>query len=205
MQWQELCAEMERFEEGFYSRFHCDPDSLTAEKIKSSRCREALLSEWVIEFAKVYTKSKCLILTAATTMEELNSNLSKSQEKVIALQEDLIKIKDEQLAAVQTTVKNEVASVQSAVKSEISSWSKIVQQTNSLPITPTKLKEAVKSAVDEEDRSRNIMIFGKEENENEDLAQTISEIFEDMKEKPRVMECRRVGTAINLINQDLLK
>ena len=56
------------------------------------------------------------------------------------------------------------------------------------------MKEAIKSAVVEEDRSRNFMIFGKEEKVNEDVSQTISEILEDVKEKPRVIECRRVGT-----------
>ena len=86
-----------------------------------------------------------------------------------------------------------MASVQTAVKTEISSWSKIVKQNSSQPITPAKLKEAVKSAVIEEDSSRNFMIFGKEERANEDLFQTISEILEDVKEKPRVIECSRVG------------
>ena len=39
------------------------------------------------------------------------------------------------------------------------------------------------------------MIFGKEENENEDLCKTISEILEDVNEKPRLIEFRRVGSA----------
>ena len=128
-------------------------------------------------------------------MEELNSAVIKGQEKVIALQEDLLKSKDEQLVAVQSAVKSEIAGVQSTVKTEISSWSKIVQQKSSQPFTPAKLKEAVKSAVVEEDRSRNIMIFGKEEKENEDLCKTISEILEDMNEKPQLIEFRRVGSA----------
>ena len=92
-------------------------------------------------------------------------------------------------------MKREIASVQSAVKTEISSWSNIFQQKSSQPFTPAKLKEAVKSAVVEEDRSRNIMIFGKEEKENEDLCKTISEILEDVNEKPRLIEFRRVGSA----------
>ena len=38
------------------------------------------------------------------------------------------------------------------------------------------------------------MIFGKEDAENEDLAQTVSNIFEDLGEKPLIIEVRRIGT-----------
>ena len=39
------------------------------------------------------------------------------------------------------------------------------------------------------------MIFGKEDVVNEDLSQTVSEIFEDLGEKPQTIEFRRIGTA----------
>ena len=62
-------------------------------------------------------------------------------------------------------------------------------------ITSNKIKEAVKSAVCEEDRSRNVLIFGKEDLEGEDLNSTVSEIFLDLEEKPQIIDCRRLGTA----------
>ena len=194
MQWKGLLSDMEGFEEEFYAQFLCDPGALTAENIKSGRSREALMSGWVLQFAKMYTQCKPLISSVAATVEELNSRLLKSQEKVIALQEDLIKIKDEQLASVQSTVREQVASVQTAVKSEISAWSDIVQKNAAPHITPTTLREAVRSFVVEEDRSRNIMIFGKEDSAKEELSRTVTEVFEDMAVKPRLIECRRVGT-----------
>ena len=61
-------------------------------------------------------------------------------------------------------------------------------------ISPAKIKEAVKSAVEEDDRSRNILIFGKKEEDNETVLHTVTTVFEDLKEKPRVIECRRLGT-----------
>ena len=45
-----------------------------------------------------------------------------------------------------------------------------------------------------EDRSRSIMLFGKEDIENEDISETVSEIFEDLGEKPLIVEVRRIGT-----------
>lgn len=195
VKWHELCLEMERFEEEFSDRFSCEPEFLTTEKIKSSRCREALLGDWVLKFAAMYHDTKSLTSTAAAKIEELNSALVKGQEKVIALQEDVIRSNEEQLAGVQSAVRDEMVSVQTAVKTGFSSWSKVVQQNAGQPICPAKLKEAVKSAVVEEDRSRNIMIFGKEEKSDEDLSQTISKIFEDVKEKPGLIEFRRIGIA----------
>jgi len=51
----------------------------------------------------------------------------------------------------------------------------------------------VKSAVEEEDRSRNLVIFNKQEDVDENVEQAIAEVFEDMNERPRVIECRRLG------------
>ena len=95
-----------------------------------------------------------------------------------------------------STVKEEIASVQSAVQTEIrSSWSEVVAKSSGQAITTeTKLKEAVKSAVAEEDKSKNVMIFGKSEVPNEDVAATVAEIMQDTNEKPRIVECIRVGT-----------
>ena len=89
------------------------------------------------------------------------------------------------------------ASVQSAVQSGLqSSWSEVGAKSSSQAIsTETKLKEAVKSAVTEEDNAKNVMIFGKKEEENEDIAATVAEILQDTKQMPRVVECIRVGTA----------
>ena len=198
--WQDACVGIEQFELEFYARFTCDPEDLTKEKLEScmkTRRGEVHLSEWVVDFAAIYSRIKALTQSSARKIEELRGNVMENQEKVITLQDQLLKSKDEQLAAIQTTVKNEVASVQTLVKAEIGSWSDVVKRERSTShpsITQASLKEAVKSAVSEEDRSRNIMIFGKEDAEDEDLSQTVSEIFEDLGEKPQLIEFRRVGT-----------
>ena len=38
------------------------------------------------------------------------------------------------------------------------------------------------------------MIFGKKEEDNEDVSDTVTAVLEDLKEKPRIVECRRIGT-----------
>jgi hypothetical protein len=105
--------------------------------------------------------------------------------------------KDDQLAHVRTAVKEEIASVQSVVQTEIrSSWSDAVAKGSGSVTTEAKLKRAVKSAVAEDDRSKNFMIYGKTESTDEDVLEGVAEILQDINEKPRVVECYRIGTAV---------
>jgi len=168
---------------------------LTVDKLKSTRSWDSILGDWIVRFADMYHRSKALTVSAASKIEDLNGQLIQNQQKVIVLQEQVMKSNDEHLVSVQNTVKNEMASIQTAVKTEFSSWSKVVEQnkTHVPTFTPAKLKEAVRSAVVEEDRSRNFVIFNKEEVEEEEVARTVSDVLDDMNEKPRIIECRRVG------------
>jgi hypothetical protein len=173
--WHELCSDMSALDEKFYGRFQCDPQELTKEKIEKNRAiMKGILTDWVLDFAGMYHRLKDFTCSSAGRIEELRTKVMEGQDKVITLQDELLKSKDEQLVSVQSTVKKEIASVQTAVKSELGNWSEAVKRTTTQTITPANLKEAVKTAACEEDRSRNIMIFGKPDAENEDLSQTVA-------------------------------
>ena len=189
----ELCREIDEFENGVYDQFQCEVKDLTREKIDATKLNKARLSDWVFHFAEMYRKYK--ILSTASKIEDLTSQVQKGQEKIIELQGELIRSKDQQLACVRATVKEELASVQSAVQTEIrSSWSEVVAKSSGQGITSAaKIKEAVKSAVAEDDKSKNFMIFSKEEVSNEDVPTTVAGILQDLNVKPRVVECTRVG------------
>ena len=60
-------------------------------------------------------------------------------------------------------------------------------------ITPAQVKQAVKSVVEEEDRSKNVIVFGVKEEDEEKLETKISDIFQQVSEKPRVSEVSRIG------------
>ena len=192
--------EVEQFDQDFFQQFSSEAKDFSSAKldnVKATRGRDLIFGNWVVRFAEIYSSIRDFTVTAGTKFVDLNVAVSKGQEKVIALQEELICRKDEQLAALQSTVKAEVAGVQTAVKTEIGSWSKVVQQStaNAAHISPARIKEAVKSAVAEDDRSRNVIIFGKkEEEDNETVSDTATAVFQDLNEKPRIVECRRIGT-----------
>ena len=122
------------------------------------------------------------------TENKLKTQLISSQSSVIKLQDELISSKNEQLKSIKYSVET---SVKDSVKVELQSYSNIVQK--SCPQVDAKtLKKVVKSVVEAEDRCRNVMVFGMEEEDNEQLCDKVNELFQDMNEKPR-FEVIRVG------------
>ena len=113
-------------------------------------------------------------------MEELKSYLIRSQSTVIKLQAELLEIKSNQLESVHSTVKTAVQNTVQAVS------------TTAPVLTEESLKKVVQNAVSEEDRSRNVLIFGLKETDEEKLCDKVDVIFQQIEEKPR-FEAIRVG------------
>ena len=82
-------------------------------------------------------------------------------------------------------------SVADSVKEEIKTYSAVVS--NSQTVTaPVICPEALKVVVAEEDRSRNLLVFGLPEEEQEELEARIGEVLEEIGQKPKV-EVERLG------------
>ena len=125
-------------------------------------------------------------------VQELKSHLISSQAKVVKLQGELLDTKSKELQSVETAVK---AAVQDTVQAEMMSYSKALSGSTSCTapkFTEQSLKKVVQKVVREEDRSRNVMIFGLKEEAGEDLSNKVNVMFEQIEEKPRC-EAIRVG------------
>ncbi len=59
--------------------------------------------------------------------------------------------------------------------------------------TPDTLKKAVRTAMVEEDRRRNLLVFSLAEQQKENVEQSVIELFIELGEKPRVMAANRLG------------
>jgi len=172
--------------------------------VKCKVPKKEVLASWIGESLHFISDQNALIKKLRDETAALKSEVIGSQQKVIELQDQLLDCKNEQLKAVTASVENTVkagfdsysSSVQSAVQKELrSTWNEVAAKGNVGAITTeNKLREAVKSAVVEEDKSKNVMIFGKEELPDEDVSATVIEIFQDANVKPRVVECLRVGS-----------
>ena len=127
----------------------------------------------------------------------LQNRLIESQQQVISVQEELSECKTEQLETLKKTVKS---SVVDSVKAEFKTYSAVVQSSQSVQsehvISKDILKTVVKDVVDEEDRSRNVVLFGLLEEDEEDVNGRVAEVFESIGHKPKV-ESYRLGRKIN--------
>ena len=99
------------------------------------------------------------------------------------------------LNSVQTAV---TATVSETVKAEIKTYSDVVKESTSgqTQITSETLKSVVKNTMQEEDRSKNLIVFGLVEQENEDLQSSIGEVFSQLGVKP-ISDLSRVGKSGN--------
>ena len=107
-------------------------------------------------------------------MEELKSDLIRSQSTVIKLQAELLETKSKQLESVHSTVKT---AVQDTVQAEMKSYSQAVTK-NAPVLAEESLKKVVQNAVSEEDRSMNVLNFGLKETDEEELCNKVTVIFQ---------------------------
>ena len=172
----------------------------TPDDVTSAACKRAMKDSLAMLFAESFQfvrfqteKLKKLKAELSSTKSQLIEN----QKWVISLQETIIREKEKQLEGVETAVKS---SVESNLKEQFKSYSEAVAENVMVCPTegltdPATLKKVVKSVVKEEDRSKNVIIFGLAENEGENLEESVNEVFEQIGLKPTLQACR-VGRVI---------
>ena len=136
--------------------------------------------------------------------QNLKSEVIINQGAVIDLQKELIASKSVQLTDLKTTVADMVESVQqeakSAQQSLTKSFSDALKSGNvanaSTVISKDTLKKVAKEIVVEEELSKNIMVFGLQEGENEELSSKVEQVFQSLGEKP-CFEAARLGKKSN--------
>ena len=87
------------------------------------------------------------------------------------------------------------ATVQDSVKTEMMSYSDALKEssgsTTAAPaITPATVKKVVRDVIKEEDRSKNVMVFGLTEEDGELLNEKIGNVFVSIGEKPPLAAVR---------------
>ena len=127
----------------------------------------------------------------------LKSEAISCQSTVIKLQEEVISVKDNQIVDFHSSVKT---SVETAVVKSFSEAVQAVQPQCGAPdvgsppvMNKDTLKSVVKDVVDEEDRGRNVVMFGISEDGGQSLDDKINLVLADIDEKPR-FKAVRLGT-----------
>ena len=122
----------------------------------------------------------------------MKTELVNAQKRIIQLQDELLASKDVQLQSLQTTVKT---SVKDTVKAEFVSYSAMVQKQPAQTLEHDVVKTLVKTVVEEEDRSRSVLVFGLEDEGAEDLQKKVGDVFLEIGEQPRI-EASRLGKVV---------
>lgn len=162
---------------------YIDEDDVSKELLM--KLNKAQLTECLLQTMRALLMSRDTLIGATSQFDVLKDTQITLQKQIIDQKDELLKSKTEQLAAVQTTVKTELRSYCEAATTGLSDKS----------ITAAQVKLAVKSAVEEEDRTRNLMMFGVPEHSEETLETQASVILEQVEEKPRITDCYRIGMA----------
>ena len=140
------------------------------------------------------TQQQALIRTLLEENRRLTQRVMDSDATVIKLQAQLIESKDAQLKAVTSTVDSAVRESVEKSYSQVTANAPVVSQPVQPVITPAVIQRAVKDIAEEEERSRNLLIFGLEEQEVESVEARVSEVFDVLGEKPRPDTVSRLGT-----------
>ena len=183
-------------------QFGCEePIHITSVLFKNVLTKRTLNLEDKEKFAAFFSESFHLVRFQNDNLKKMKNRLSsikdqliENQKLVISAQESIIDCKEKQLQkqlqAVQTVVKDTVVSQFKSYSDTVQENVMVCQPESS--VTAETLKEVVKSVVQAEDRSKNIMIFGLPEDSSKDLNKTVEELFEEIGLKP-AMELSRVG------------
>ena len=123
----------------------------------------------------------------------LESVLNESQMRLDTLQEKVISLQDELLAEKNKTIQKLVGSVETTVKEGLKSYASAVKETCSASLAPAKLQAAMRKVSKDEDRSRNLIIYGLNEDADENTEEAVLAVLEHTDEKPKLESCRRLG------------
>ena len=156
--------------------------------------KKETICRWALEAVDVITSQNEVITQLKDIVEAFKTDALVDKAKIVKLQDKLLENKDEQIKTLESVVEK---TVHSTVEREIKSYSEAVSKSSTDQgqgpvVTPEHLKLAVKNAMKEEDRSRNVIVFGLREDEGEQVEKKVSELFADLGEKPRI-QASRIG------------
>ena len=161
-----------------------DVYELTPEGFKQERaCTKTMMGKWIIGLSQSLNLANGLLKLANSTITKMQSVAIEDKETIVKLKDEIIATKNEQLESVSTTVQSEMKTYADLFK----------KSCKKATVTQEKLTKAIKTVTEEEDRGKNLMIFGLVEDNGECLSDKVDELFRSVGEKPCIQDCVRVG------------
>ena len=157
--------------------------NLSPSTLNKNSVSKAQMAEFL--FTAVYLLDHCclpLMSSATSQLETLQSEKISDQKTIIELQQDLISKKNEELGE-----------VSKSVEAGLKTYSSALQQSCTKALSRSNIAAAVKTVTQEEDRSKELVLFGVTEEAGERVTTQVTKVLEQINEKPQVRQCRRIG------------
>jgi hypothetical protein len=147
------------------------------------------LVEHAFKLVKLLKSSHEMLKSAAADLDILKCEQLRNQSRLIKVQEDLNAKKSVQLDSVKNTVDE-----------KLTTWSSVVAKNSGKKVIQTEMKKAVKLAISEQDRERNVIMFNVPEREINDKnehhdGQLAFKIMQraGLPEQDGHFDCKRIG------------
>ena len=164
-----------------------DETSIDTEILK--KMNKDVLCGWLEEIWGICSRAMDTSTLARRTLNDLKGKVIASQSQVIELQQKVLEKKSEELDAVTKAV---TTTVKESVQLECRGYAEAVKSSCNPVVSSQTLTDVVKEVVKEEDRSRDLIVFGLEDNQDEELSEKVCDLMETMGERPQT-EADRLG------------
>ena len=170
----------------------CANVGLTADKFNSRKTQKDQLAFWLADAVDIMEHQLGLISRFKNTVDVMKTEAIADKTKLISTQEQLLESQNDQLVQLKSVVES---TVQNTVQKEIKSYSEAVgsQSDKMGPVqVQENVKKAVKWAMQEDDRSKNLIVFGLAETDKEQIDDKVADLFGELGEKTR-LSASRIG------------
>ena len=191
-------ADMSTWMRNFRTVLKCKShQDVTLEKLtKQQGITKDILAKILLEGYQTVHSHRDTFELSRVGVEKLKSELIAAQRLVVGLQQQLLDFQEKNLLKTQTEqLQGMTTVVDTAVDKGMRSYSQVLSRTikDSVPVLSEQtLKKVVQEAVSDDDRSRNVVVFGLTEEKSEVLDSKITDLFNDIEEKPS-FEAVRIG------------
>ena len=190
-------ADMSTWMRNFRTVLKCKShQDVTLEKLtKQQGITKDILAKILLEGYQTVYSHRDTFESTRVGVEKLKSELIAAQRSIVRLQQQLLDFQEKLLKTQTEQLQGMTTVVDTAVDKGMRSYSQALSRTikDSVPVLSEQtLKKVVKEAVSDDDRSRNVIVFGLTEEKSEVLDSKITDLFNDIEEKPS-FEAVRIG------------
>lgn len=170
-----------------------NPGNLNADVLDKKLDKKGVC-ELLMEALVLVKESKSVMRDAAIELDDYKDQVIKSKSELAEIQKRLIARQDKRFEKLEGAVTNKIQNtLQSEMQTYSAAVSKSPDQSGTTPLSANVIRSVVKTTLTEDERKRNIIIFGLEECDNKMLKTSVTEVLQEIGHKPIMTVVTRLG------------